>query len=635
MTRASKRAVKKPLKEEVPRLRNLPPRPPLPSIGKIEDIFKRECARWMQKYGEGSAYQAFCLDLHARLDMGMGDFLSDALTDGRGDKKVDFCHIDGTRALIAQGYHADKWGKGQASANKAEDLLSAVGWLLSHDTGGMPEPLRSKATDFQHAISDGVIASIDIYYVHNCHESPNVRDSLCRVEEMAKGRISAFRPPRDVGVHGYEIGLETVWELLSERDTPFLVGEDIKIPIIGTGFIEEENADAGWRALVMSVPAGWVRSQFKRWGKRLFAANVRDFLGAPDAKTDINSEIKRTVTNAPRNFWAFNNGITALTRKIMPSREGEVIIKGISVVNGAQTTGALGGMPEKNLFCTADPASARVLLRVIEIFDDSKKDDPLIKNITRYNNTQNRLYPEDMRSKDRVQVALHKDFKAAGVTYAHRRGERRQRADATIQSNVVARLLCAFHGDPETALRSYRRIFDDDEQYKRVFPRGLTASHVFLLDTLAEAFDEVKRDLAIRVADGKATQMEMGQLQFLAYSSAAKHFFFFIVGECSEEILGCQISDKHKWGVEKIGAQEREKYVKAWVSAVRRILTPLPRLIHSVGERNDLSNPLYSVPRSRKFTEEVAKEVKEFVQTQREDNPSWLAKVQKMSVIVD
>lgn len=629
MTRAPKKKAAKAAPFRMrPRIARVPPA----GVREIEDTFKKESAQWIKKHGEGPAYQAFCVGLHTPLGVGVGEFLSDSLTDGHHDKKVDFCHIDAGRALVVQGYHAQQWGKTQAPANKAEELELAMSWLLHSGSGNMPDVVRSKAEDLQNSIRNGDIARVDLCYVHNCHESDAVRDSLNKVEEAVKRGIKLGRHPiRDVSVHGHEIGLETVRKLLAERDAPFLVGEKIKIPNIGTGIIEERNGEAGWRALVMSVPADWVRKQFKQWGSHLFASNVRDYLGASGAKMDINSKIKQTAASDPRNFWAFNNGITALTRKIIDDNGEEVVIEGISVVNGAQTTGALGGMSEKDLFCDADPASARVLLRVIET-GAASKDDSLIKSITRYNNTQNRLYPEDLRSKDPTQIALHEEFEKAKVFYAHRRGELRWRAGATIQSNVVARLLCAFHGDPETALRSYRRIFDEEEQYKNVFPQGLKAAHVFLLDTLAEAYDEMKGGLGRRAIKGEATQMEKERLKFLAYSSAAKHFFFFIVGECSEEILGCRITDKHKWGVRNVSPQDRTKYVRAWTPVVKAILTRLPRLVQRVGESEGFSNPFYSVPRSARLTKDVATRVKEEIENQE---GRGLEKIRALTALID
>ena len=627
---AKKKAGSKPCKAGVPRLVALPPHISLDSVNAIADAFKRESAEWIKKYNEGSAYQAFCLDLHTPLDMGMGEFLSNSLTDGPRDHKIDFCHIDGARALVVQGYHSDNWGKLHAPANKASDLITAVGSLLSSETSSLSTLLQEKAMDLQRAIKGGEIARVDLCYVHNCHESESVSNSLYNVEEIAKSRIQKFRPPRDIGVRGYEIGLETVSKLLQERNMPLLIDEMVNIPRMRTGIIKEENQESGWRAVVLSVPANWVRELHKKWGNFLFVANVRDFLGASDARGKINAAIRQTAEKDPGNFWVFNNGITALTKKIIDIQEDHIVIEGISVVNGAQTTGALGGASQGDIFSKANPDVACVLLRIIETRVSNEKN-TLIGDITSCNNTQNRLYPEDTRSKCPRQIRLREEFEKFGVPYVHRRNQDRAQA-GTIQLNVVARLLCAFHGDPETSLRSYRKIFSEDAQYNAIFPTGLCAAHVFLLDTLSEALDEVKRGLKDRATSGIATSNEKKRMHLLAHSSAAKHFFLFVVGESAEEILGREISNKHRWGTRNIGLQERREYVQAWMSVVKLMLGPLPQYIEDVGDEHKILNSFYIIPRSKKYAKQVAKLMGVYIE--REDSASALKKIRGLSTIV-
>ncbi len=58
---------------------------------------------------------------------------AECLTDKKGDKKIDFVRYDSEtgRITLAQGYMAKDWKKTNAPANKASDLNTAVGWLLS------------------------------------------------------------------------------------------------------------------------------------------------------------------------------------------------------------------------------------------------------------------------------------------------------------------------------------------------------------------------------------------------------------------------------------------------------------------------------------------------------------------------
>jgi hypothetical protein len=63
-----------------------------------------------------------------------------ALTDGSNDKKCDLVHVDrgSGRVIVAQAYAAKEPGRSEAPANKASDLNTAVGWLLSGDLGPPP-----------------------------------------------------------------------------------------------------------------------------------------------------------------------------------------------------------------------------------------------------------------------------------------------------------------------------------------------------------------------------------------------------------------------------------------------------------------------------------------------------------------
>ncbi|MCV5927107.1 AIPR family protein, partial [Escherichia coli] len=82
---------------------------------------------------------------------------------------------------------------------------------------------------------------------------------------------------------------------------------------------------------------------YKKHRTKIFSANIRDYLGSRKSDSNINHGIKQTVENDASDFWAFNNGLTVLTHYF--SVDGNsVIIQGLSIVNGAQTTGAIGSL---------------------------------------------------------------------------------------------------------------------------------------------------------------------------------------------------------------------------------------------------------------------------------------------------
>lgn len=125
-----------------------------------------------------------------------------------------------------------------------------------------------------------------------------------------------------------------------------------------TGNHFENSGDYG-RAWVGSVAATDLKRLHKEHQDRLFAGNIRLFLGS--RKGGINEQIIKTAKSTPGNFWALNNGITIVadTAAII-SEEGKgstLELKRFSIVNGCQTT--------SSLVRANAPSSAKVLARVI------------------------------------------------------------------------------------------------------------------------------------------------------------------------------------------------------------------------------------------------------------------------------
>ena len=71
----------------------------------------------------------------------------------------------------------------------------------------------------------------------------------------------------------------------------------------------------------------------------------------------------------PGRFWAYNNGITALVNDykiVKGSKDRRTLwLSGIAVVNGAQTTGAVGSLTSTNL------GNAQVLARFVKTDEQS------------------------------------------------------------------------------------------------------------------------------------------------------------------------------------------------------------------------------------------------------------------------
>lgn len=142
------------------------------------------------------------------------------------------------------------------------------------------------------------------------------------------------------------------------------------------------------------------------YGKRVLSPNIRYFLGI----TEVNDSIIETAKEKPNLFWYFNNGITAIAKTLEKkpiggsSHESGIFeCKELYIVNGAQTTGSL--LDAQRTGITLD--DVYVNIRVIEISDE---DEQLGVDVTRNNNTQNRIDSRDFVSLDPVQDRIYQEL---------------------------------------------------------------------------------------------------------------------------------------------------------------------------------------------------------------------------------
>lgn len=506
---------------------------------------------------------------------------AEALTDGGNDKKIDFCFIDRTTnyAAIVQGFCSKQWGKAAAEANKATDLISAAGWLFTGDLDNVPEKLRTVATELRDAIKEQEINRIEFLYIHNCHESENVRNELATAVATAAKLI----PDINIAIASHEIGLETLDDLCRAAENEIFVTETIKIP--SKNVIDEQGKV--WHAIVASMEGPWIHALHQNHGAKLFRANYRDFLGVRNSVKNINKGIKTSVQKDADNFWTYNNGITALVRNIKKVR-GKFEIDGISIINGAQTTGSIAEC------ALAEVKDVRVVCRFVTCSDDD-----VLHNIIKFNNTQNAFRSSDQRSNDIVQNKLKSELEKYGIAYSARRSGITIPSGA-ITAESIAPLLSAFHGDPQTATRRRNDIFDVDATYSKVFPQAITAEHVYMVSVLGAAVDDVKLDLKVRNSTGKATSTQGKNYEVLKHSTS-KLYLLGIIGAVAEEVVGEKLADRFTWRFNaKAMKKSQKKLVVVWKEVVEAIL---PLVAGIIGDDS------YAATRDFGKSPEVAKQV--------------------------
>ena len=465
-----------------------------------------------QKYGP-NAYMLWVLGLY--LDEPDLDALAGrSLTDGGNDKCLDFIEIDktGQKIVIAQGYFSDKIAD-KAPAKKASDLTIAASWLANgdHQAKTLNERVRARSLECRAALDSEEIQQIELLYIHNRPESLNTQEEVDTCARTAQQLFEKYQ----IAIACKELGLREIETLYRERSSQILVNDQIKVD--GRRLGSHETGD--WDAHIYTVRGSWLRELFKHHDERLFSANYRGFLGISKRKK-INSAIKSTAERQPADFWVYNNGITLLTNEVI-QRGRSTILRGVSIINGAQTTGSLGSVDSN-----VDLSKVNVMCRVVVCKNPEK-----IDQIVKYNNTQNRITTWDQYVNDELQSVIRAQFADLGYQYSMKRGF--DSVDAAIGIEKAAQPVLSFNGHYLDANRSKNSIFDRPEIYRRAFAER-SARHILLAFCFARSIDDVKRSLEAKV---ERTENESKQLALFNYLSF-RHFLLACIGVCLQQFIG-------------------------------------------------------------------------------------------------
>ncbi len=248
-----------------------------------------------------------------------------------------------------------------------------------------------------------------------------------------------------------------------------------------------------------------------RHKEKLFARNVRFFLGNKGKKA--NEQMRETLSNEDgrRTFWYGHNGITVLCDKSSlqgpdPHRPESIRLTNPQIVNGCQTTttimecfGSIENRKNKRDF--------PVLGRVIQLSGTEEERSDAAELIADRTNTQSAVNDADLRANDTVQVRLQdrlKKYKDSWF-YERKRGAWRGlppvqramfrqtgKADRLIKRDDYQQAWRSYTGSPSAALTKKGEVWvANSEIYKRVFSDSRRECDVVLVCTLSDWFTQV------------------------------------------------------------------------------------------------------------------------------------------------
>jgi len=390
----------------------------------------------------------------------VADNFDDGYTDGAGDLVIDLLIKVGHSVHIIQTKFVG-WNK-KLDREKLDSYQTILNRLAAdsfklHANGRLDELLQDVEWDKD---------TIYMWFVTNAFLDDQAKAATEIIIELPEG-IKKLGLTQDRVLWDY-VDRQRLYEILTESQTS---DERSGIECVdiyaakqaGKGrsdlIVLEENE---LKSVVMVIESGQISQYCKGSAKnKLFDFNIRNYLG----EVKKNKQILITARDEPENFFLYNNGISAICEKIeINEKDGYIKAQRFSVINGAQTVRSLSKL--------AGGIQPKVLLRITEIPNHKERRD-LLREIVRFNNTQNEIKSSDFRSNDAIQASFKDHF--AKLTkdgrkceYYAKRTDPRSKPKLTIKVEMATfakGIFCYFHNPYELTAWGSGILFDADKDY--------------------------------------------------------------------------------------------------------------------------------------------------------------------------
>ena len=423
------------------------------------------------------------------------DDLKECITDNKSDRHVDFIHRsdDGTVLLIQTKYRSE--GKTEALSQfepfkkclcdlcpetrpthvtvnqKVLDAISDIDWendnfiMIFLSLGKKSDEIVASAAGGPPSIANSPLSDVmdraEIIYLWEDQLNIEYRDALSFSTRETNPSI----------------------DLLLSNDA---VAE-------GRDYLIFKNSE-GVQSFLGVIDAKQIHDLYNRNGyrSRLFNLNIRNYIG--DTRT--NKDVIKTALDEASSFFFYNNGISAVATKIIPTKLGsgrtKLYCEHFSVINGAQTFRSIDKAFSQD---QTKVQNLRVLIRITQLnfLSDPKLGSKLDK-ITKYNNTQNSMKISDFRSNDVVQLSIRNfieseisAYKGQKYIYQNKRIDASKRNVHLIKMDEFCRAIYAFKFGPIDAHGGLSHLYDTskDGGYTKLFG---DSSNALTKDDLKELF---------------------------------------------------------------------------------------------------------------------------------------------------
>ena len=240
-------------------------------------------------------------------------------------------------------------------------------------------------------------------FVYNVGSNLNVYDTISYVL-LTNGVVGEIKLPQ-FRFNGHKVDVSVID---IERYRRYTEGQKVQTIVADLDILKHPlqcsylHSSGGYSVYSCILSGNVIYRLFDEFHFSLLNSNVRTYL---QLKGSVNQGIMGTLKASPAMFLAYNNGISATASEIKLDEKGEIIcIKDFQIVNGGQTSASIY-KAKADYGVSLDDVYVQAKITVV---DDLDMYDSMVRNISRYANTQNRIKASDFSANDSYNVALAK-----------------------------------------------------------------------------------------------------------------------------------------------------------------------------------------------------------------------------------
>ncbi|MHA6848800.1 AIPR family protein [Ralstonia syzygii] len=328
-----------------------------------------------------------------------------ASIDGGLDHGIDSVLVSTDQTIwLVQSKYKDS-GTGEPELGDVAKFRDGVTDLLQGRWDRFNNALQIRQAAITNALNSGVCRIKVVLAYSGTAVSDDRRDIFADLERAFNGTNPGF-----LRCHAY--GLTTLHDLHLDGISAQPIETEIELKDFG-------HTQEPYRAFYGRMDARRLAELWAAHKEHLVDRNIRRFKGA----TTVNAGLSETLRQEAQHFFYFNNGVTFLCDSITeqhprdPNRQtGRFRVRGLSIINGAQTVGAIAREP-----LTHYDTHLAIVMATFVCLENAP--DGFGDRVTQSRNRQNAVDLEDFAALDERQAMWQQTLQMAGITYLVKQGE--------------------------------------------------------------------------------------------------------------------------------------------------------------------------------------------------------------------